>query len=98
MVPIMSGLLHMPLKRVIGTSLVCIAFMVIPGTIVHAVLGHIDWAIFLWLTIGTVPGAAVGSRWTVRAQEHTLRLAVGVLLGVVAIAYGALEIVRLTTS
>jgi uncharacterized membrane protein YfcA len=95
MVPIMSGFLHMPLKRVIGTSLICIAFMVIPGTIVHAVLGHIDWTIFLWLTIGTVPGAAIGSRWTVRAREHTLRLAVGVLLGAVAIAYGALEIVRL---
>ncbi len=95
MVPVMSGLLRMPLKRVLGTSLVCIAFMVIPGTIVHTVLGHIDWAIFLWLAIGSVPGAAFGSRWTIRARERTLRMAVGVLLGAVAVAYAALEIARL---
>jgi len=90
--------LRMPLKRVLGTSLVCIAFMVIPGTIVHAILGHIDWAIFLWLAIGSVPGAAVGSRWTIRARERTLRLAVGVLLGAVAVSYAALEIARLVHS
>jgi uncharacterized protein len=95
MVPVMTGLLRMPLKRVIGTSLVCIAFMVIPGTLVHAALGHIDWAIVLWLTIGSVPGAVIGSRWTVRARERTLRLAVGILLGAVSIAYATLEIVRL---
>jgi uncharacterized membrane protein YfcA len=95
MVPVMTGFLRMPLKRVIGTSLVCIAFMVIPGTIVHAALGHIDWAIVLWLAIGSVPGAAIGSRWTIRARERTLRLAVGILLGAVAISYAALEVVRL---
>jgi uncharacterized membrane protein YfcA len=92
LVPVMNGILHMPLKRTIGTSLVVIAFMVIPGTVVHAALGHIDWAIFLWLTIGVIPGAAVGSRWTIRARERTLRLAVGSLLIVVAAAYGALEL------
>src|SRR5207249_8170770 len=41
MVPVMVGTLHMPLKRALGTSLVVIAFMVVPGTIVHALLGHI---------------------------------------------------------
>jgi uncharacterized membrane protein YfcA len=92
MVPIMVGILHMPLKRTLGTSLVIIAFMVIPGTIVHAMLGHIDWAIFVWLTLGVVPGAVVGSRWTVRAREHTLRVTVGGFLLVVAVAYGAFEI------
>jgi uncharacterized membrane protein YfcA len=92
MIPFMVGILHMPLKRSIGTSLVIIAFMVVPGTIVHALLGHIDWAIFLWLTLGVVPGALLGSHWTIRARERTLRLAVGVFLLAVAVAYGALEI------
>jgi uncharacterized membrane protein YfcA len=95
MVPVMSGILRMPLKRVLGTSLVCIAFMVIPGTIVHALLGHIDWTICLLLSIGSVPGAALGSRWTNRVRERTLRIAVGILLGAVSIAYAGLEIVRL---
>src|SRR5881296_1665741 len=69
MVPVMSGVLGMPLKRALGTSLVIIGFMVIPGTVVHAALGHINWAIFLWLAIGVIPGAAIGSRWAVRARE-----------------------------
>jgi uncharacterized membrane protein YfcA len=95
MVPIMVGPLHMPLKRAIGTSLVLITFIVIPGTIVHAALGHINWVIFLWLSIGVIPGAAIGSRWTIRARERTVRRAVGVFLLLVALAYGGLEIANL---
>lgn len=98
LVPAMAGVIGMPLKRAIGTSLVVIAFIVIPGTIVHALLGHINWAIFLSLTIGVIPGAAIGSRWTVRARERTLRLVVGVFLLVVALAYGALEVHSLIAS
>jgi len=92
MVPVMSGILGMPLKRALGTSLVVIAFMVIPGTAVHAALGHIDWAIFLWLSIGVIPGAAIGSRWTIRARERTLRVVVASFLLVVSLSYGALEV------
>jgi uncharacterized protein len=92
MVPVMSGILGMPLKRALGTSLVVIAFMVIPGTAVHAALGHIDWAIFLWLSIGVIPGAAVGSRWTIRARERTLRVLVATFLLAVSLSYGAFEI------
>jgi uncharacterized membrane protein YfcA len=92
MVPVMSGILGMPLKRALGTSLVVIAFMVIPGTAVHAALGHINWAIFLWLTIGVIPGAAIGSRWTIRARERTLRTVVATFLLVVSLSYGAFEL------
>lgn len=95
MVPVMNGVLGMPLKRTLGTSLVVIAFMVLPGTAVHAVLDHIDWEIFLWLSIGVIPGAALGSRWTIRTTERTLRLVVGGFLIAVAIAYGTLEATRL---
>ena len=91
-VPVMVGMLRIPLKRALGTSLVIIAFMVIPGTFVHALLGHINWAIVLWLTLGVVPGAALGSRWTIRARERTLRLTVASFLTLVALAYGAFEI------
>jgi uncharacterized membrane protein YfcA len=92
MVPVMTGMLKMPLKRALGTSLVVIAFMVIPGTVVHALLGHIDWSIFAWLTVGVIPGAMFGSRWTIRAKERTLRITVASFLLVVAVAYAALEI------
>jgi len=75
--------------------LLVIAVLVIPGTIVHALLGHIDWAIFLVLTLGVVPGARIGARIALGARERTLRLAVGVFLFLVAVAYGATELASL---
>jgi uncharacterized membrane protein YfcA len=94
-VPLLSGILRMPLKRALGTSLLAIVALVIPGTIVHAALGHIDWAIFVALTVGAVPGARIGARLALGTRERTLRLLVGSFLLVVAVAYGAGEVVRL---
>lgn len=95
MVPAFTTLLGMPLKRALGTSLVCIAAFVIPGTITHWLLGHVDWAIFLVVSIGVVPGARLGARLALGAREHVLRLAVGSFLLVIAIAYGAAELAEL---
>ena len=94
-VPLLSGVLRMPLKRALGTSLLAIVVLVIPGTIVHAALGHIDWAIFAALTLGAVPGARIGARLALGTRERTLRLLVGSFLLVVAVVYGAGEVVHL---
>jgi uncharacterized membrane protein YfcA len=69
--------------------------LVIPGTIVHALLGNIDWAIFLVLVLGVVPGARIGARIALGVRERTLRLAVGIFLLVVALAYGASQVASL---
>jgi uncharacterized membrane protein YfcA len=82
----------MPLKRALGTSLVVISALVVPGTIVHALFGHIDWAIFLVLTVGVVPGARIGATLALRAKDRTLRLAVGTFLIAVALLFGVQEI------
>jgi uncharacterized membrane protein YfcA len=94
-VPLLSGWLGMPLKRALGTSLLTIPALVIPGTIVHAVLGHIDWAVFVFLTIGAVPGARIGARLALGTAERTLRLAVGSFMLLVALAYGVAQAVEL---
>jgi uncharacterized protein len=91
MVPMLAGWLGMPLKRALGTSLLAIVALVVPGTITHAVLGHIDWALFLVLTLGAVPGARLGATVALGARERTLRLLVGGFLLVVAAAYGISE-------
>jgi uncharacterized membrane protein YfcA len=95
MVPLLAGVLQMPLKRALGTSLLAIVALVIPGTIVHAALGHIDWAIFAVVTLGAVPGARVGARLALGARERTLRLLVGSFLLVIAVAYGVNEVLDL---
>ncbi len=58
------------LKEAVGTSLVTITVIAIPGTVVHAFLGHIDWWIFLALAIGVIPGSYLGSRFTLKAQDR----------------------------
>lgn len=95
MVPAFTAIIGMPLKRALGTSLVTIAALVIPGTIVHAALGHIDWAIFLVLTVGVVPGARIGAKVALGAKERSLRLAVGAFLFAVAVLYGVRELAAL---
>jgi hypothetical protein len=94
-VPLVTTVLGMPLKRALGTSLVLIAIVAVPGTIVHAALGHIDWSIFAVLVIGVVPGARIGATLALGTRERTLRLLVGTFLLVVSIAYGIAEVVRL---
>jgi uncharacterized membrane protein YfcA len=95
MVPAFTSWIGMPLRRALGTSLLVIAVLVIPGTIVHALLGNVDWAIFLVLTLGVIPGARLGARIALGVRERTLRLAVGTFLLVVAIAYAATELTAL---
>jgi uncharacterized protein len=87
MVPMLAGWLGMPLKRALGTSLLAIVALVIPGTVVHAALDHLDLGICLVLMLGAVPGARVGAAIALGAKERTLRLIVGGGLLAIAVAY-----------
>jgi hypothetical protein len=95
MVPAFTVLIGMPLKRALGTSLVTISALVVPGTIVHWWLGHINWVIFAVLTVGVVPGARIGAGIALGAREQTLRVMVGLFLLAIAILYGARELAEL---
>ena len=92
MVPLLAGWLGMPLKRALGTSLLVIVALVVPGTIVHAALGHIDWGICLALILGGVPGARLGAALALGAKERTLRIVVGGGLLAISVAYAADQI------
>ena len=87
MVPLLAGWLGMPLKRALGTSLLAIVALVVPGTVVHALLGHIDVGIGLALAVGAVPGARLGAALALGAKERTLRLVVGGGLLAIAVGY-----------
>jgi uncharacterized membrane protein YfcA len=98
MVPAFTVWIGMPLRRALGTSLVVISVLVVPATLQHWALGHIDWAIALVLAVGVVPGARIGARLALGATERTLRMAVGAFLLAIAILYGADELVALLQS
>jgi uncharacterized membrane protein YfcA len=95
MVPAFTMFIGMPLRRALGTSLVTISALVVPGTIVHWWLGHIDWAIFAALTVGVVPGARLGAKVALGVREQSLRVAVGLFLLVIALLYGTRELLEL---
>jgi uncharacterized protein len=95
-VPALAGMLGVPLKRALGTSLVAVVVLVIPGTIVHAALGNIDWAATMFLVLGSVPGARLGATIALGTREPTLRLMVGSFLALVAVLYGVQQIVEMT--
>jgi uncharacterized protein len=95
MVPAFTVLIGMPLRRALGTSLVTISALVVPGTIVHWWLGHIDWAIFAALTVGVIPGARLGATIALGVREQSLRVAVGLFLVVIALLYGTRELLEL---
>jgi uncharacterized membrane protein YfcA len=80
LVPMLTRLFGMPIKRAIGTSLAAIAILAIPGSITHYVLGHIDLVLALGLALGVVPGVLVGARLTAAAKERTLTVAFAGLL------------------
>jgi len=85
LVPGLSEVLGLPLKRAIATSLACVGIFAVPGTVTHAFLGDIDWRLALLLTVGAVPGARLGAAVAIAAKDRRLQLVVAVVLGATAV-------------
>jgi uncharacterized membrane protein YfcA len=83
LVPMLTRWLAFDIKRAIATSLLTITILAVPGTITHALLGHVDWRIATVLAIGVIPGAIVGARFTLGSAERTVRIGFATLLLVV---------------
>jgi hypothetical protein len=95
LVPAYTGLLRMPPKRAVATSLVAVAIFSVPAMITHALLGHINWAFALPLVVGVVPGAQVGAKVTIHGSEARLRFLMGLFFTGLALVYGAGELLAL---
>jgi len=92
LVPMLARWLRFPIKRAIGTSLVAVALLAVPGTITHALLGNVDWRIALGLVVGVVPGAILGARITLGARDRNVRIAFAVLLVVAGVWLATTEL------
>lgn len=90
LVPAYLLLYRMQPKRAAATSLVAVAFLALPGTIVHAHLGHIDWMLALWLTIGVLPFTWLGAKLALRLSVSSARN----LFGVFMITFGLFFLIR----
>lgn len=84
MVPLMTQLLGVSMRKASGTSLVAIMVLAIPGVIEQALLGNVDFLAGILLSAGAIPGAVVGARLNAVMPERQLRLAFSALLAVAA--------------
>jgi|SRR5579862_314125 len=82
--PLFMSVLGLPVHKALGTSLVLATCLAVPGTIVHAWLGHIDWSLTLAFGLASVPAAAAGARLALRTHSHSLALAYGAGLATLA--------------
>jgi uncharacterized protein len=96
-VPGLTRFCGMSVKRAIGTSLVTVAILAVPGTVAHSLLGHVDWTLAGLLALGVVPGAIIGARFTEGASDRAVRLSFAILLAVVGfwLAVSELGVVHL---
>lgn len=81
LVPVFVRWLGVPIHRALATSLVCVAAMAIPGTLVHALLGHIDWVAAALVAVAALPASRLGAAIALRITSRTLEVLYGVVLG-----------------
>lgn len=95
MVPAFTGLLKLPIKVAVGSSLVAVAIFSLPALITHAVLGHIAWRFAVPLLIGVIPGAQVGARLSFASSDVLVRRLFGWSVLAMSVVYGISELLGL---
>lgn len=87
--PLFVVVLRLSLKQSFATSLAVAAVLAIPGTIVHAALGHIDWGVVALFGATSIPLSYVGARTALQTNPVHLERVYGAglaLLGVTLLA------------
>ena len=85
--PALIRTVGMDVRRAAGTNLVVGFFLGVAGFATHTFESGIDWWILGAGLAGAIPGGWFGARATGRFSENSLRLALGVVLVVVGIAF-----------
>jgi uncharacterized membrane protein YfcA len=83
--PLYIAVLAQPIKTAFGTSLAAAAVLAVPGTVVHAALGHIDWAVVAVFGLTSVPLSFLGARVALRMNARRLERVYGAALTVLGV-------------
>jgi uncharacterized membrane protein YfcA len=90
--PLYVLVLRLSLKEAFGSSLVVAAALAVPGTIVHAALGHIDWTVVALFGAASIPFSSLGARTALRTNAAHLERLYGAGLAVIGAATLALSL------
>jgi uncharacterized protein len=80
LVPCYTGVLQQPMKKAFACSLAVSSVLAIPGTVVHAYLGHISWPVAGLVALGSVPFSHLGARLAIKTRAARLERWYGLAL------------------
>jgi uncharacterized protein len=66
--------------KLVGTDLAHALFLAFIAGVGHLALGNVDFALLTWLLVGSLPGAWLGARLSVRAPERLIRSTIALVL------------------
>jgi uncharacterized protein len=78
--PAYARFLGQPIKKSFACSLAVSAVLALPGTAVHAYLGHISWTVTGLIALGSVPLSYLGARIAIRTKASRLERVYGIVL------------------
>jgi len=78
--PAYARFLAQPIKKSFACSLAVAAVLALPGTIVHAYLGHISWTVTALVALGSVPSSYLGARVAIHTNAVRLERWYGLAL------------------
>lgn len=67
-------------REAAATSLVAVSLLALPGTLVHYLLGHIDYRVVALLAVGVIPSTYLGSHMGLKLSKNKSRLIFGIFL------------------
>ena len=85
--PLYLAVLRLPIKRAFASSLAVAAALAVPGTIVHAALGHIQWSVVVVFGAASIPLSYVGARVALRTQGTRLERIYGASLTLLGVGF-----------
>jgi hypothetical protein len=77
LVPLYLAVLKLPIKTALACSLAVASVLALPGTIVHAALGHIDWTVTLVFAAASIPLSSLGARTALHMRADRLERVYG---------------------
>jgi len=77
LVPLYLAVLSMPIKRALASSLAVATVLAVPGTVVHAAMGHIDWRVAGIFAVASIPLSGLGAKLALRMPAHRLERVYG---------------------
>lgn len=78
--PAYARFLRQPIKKSFACSLAVSAVLAVPGTVVHAYLGHISWTVTGLVALGSVPFSYLGARIAIHSKSSNLERIYGIVL------------------